>query len=188
MIAAAERKLRLLGLKNVNFSVSSYDRLSPEHFPAADLVFSNFGGLNCTSDLVSTAEAVGSMTKPGGYFVGVLMPPFSLWEFLSFASRLQWNQALRRLGDNVQATGFRGTEFPVYYHSPSYAKKSFSGQFDLKKLMGLSIVSPSPQSTGFISRFPLISKILVGVDGILERLPLARSIGDHYLIVLQKNQ
>jgi SAM-dependent methyltransferase len=188
MIAAARRKLHSVGLNNVNFSVCSYDRLSPEHFPAAELVFSNFGGLNCTSDLVSTANAIGSVTKPGGYIVGVLMPPFSLWEFLSFAFRLRWSQALRRLHDKAQATGFRGAEFPVYYHSPSYTRKSFSEQFEFRKLIGLSIVSPTPQSSGFISRFPFVSRILVDVDGMLEGLPLARSVGDHYVIVLQKKQ
>ncbi len=186
MIAATRLKFEDAGFDHVNFMVTSYDRLTPNNVPLADLVFSNFGGLNCTPDLKSAAEAIASVTKPGGYFIGVIMPPFSLWEALSYAARLQWRQTLRRVHDYAPATGFYGTIFPVYYYSPGTIVAAFSSHFDRRQLIGWSIISPSPQSTSFVKRHPMLANLLVGIDGLIETFPLLRSIGDHYLIILQK--
>lgn len=188
MMAAARRKLKPMDKMEIQLIVSSYDRLSPEVVPQSDLVFSNFGGLNCTSDLVSAANAIASVTKPGGYFVGVIMPSFSLWESVSYAIRLKWRESMRRAHPYAIASGFRGTVFPVYYYSPRTAAAAFSSHFVQKKLIGLSIFSPTPQSTRFIQQHPGLSNMLVGLDNIMEEIPLIRSIGDHYIIVLQRTQ
>jgi ubiquinone/menaquinone biosynthesis C-methylase UbiE len=186
MIAATQLKFANAGLDHIEFMVTSYDRLSPKNVPLADLVFSNFGGLNCTPDLASAADAIASVTKPGGYFIGVIMPPFSLWEALSYAARLQWRQTLRRVHDYAPATGFNGTIFPVHYYSPGTTAAAFSSHFDRRQLIGLSIISPSPQSRRFVQRHPMLADLLVGIDSFIETFPLLRSIGDHYLIVLQR--
>jgi ubiquinone/menaquinone biosynthesis C-methylase UbiE len=186
MITASRLKFEHAGIENVKFVVASYDRLSPKTIPLADLVFSNFGGMNCTPDLASAAEAIAGVTKPGGYFIGVIMPTFSLWEALSYAARLQWRQMLRRIHDHAPATGFDGTSFPVYYYSPGTATAAFSSHFERRQLIGLSIISPSPQSTRFVQRHPMLANSLIAIDGIIETFPLLRSIGDHYLIVLQR--
>jgi hypothetical protein len=186
MIAASRRKFEYAGIEDVKFMVASYDRLSPKTISLANLVFSNFGGLNCTPDLASAAEAIAAVTKPGGYFIGVIMPPFSLWEALSYAMRLQWRQMLRRAHDHAPATGFGEASFPVYYYSPRTVAAAFSSHFERRQLIGLSIISPSPQSTRFVQRHPMLTNSLIAIDGLIETYPLLRSIGDHYLIVLQR--
>lgn len=188
MVAAAKRKLKKSELRNAEFIVSSFDHLSPEEVPMADLTFSNFGGLNCTSDLVSAASAIAAVTRPGGYFVGVLMPPFSLWESFSYALHGQWRLTLRRAGQLAQATGFGENGFPVHYYSPHTTAAAFSEYFDHKKTIGWSIVSPTPQSRRFVQRHPVIAKMLVRIDGFIEEFPLFRSIGDHYVTVFQRKQ
>lgn len=188
MIAAAKKKLDSENFKNVDFSVLSFDRLSSQTFPAADLVLSNFGGLNCTADLRSVISGIASVTKPGGFFVGVIMPPFSLWEFFAFGLRLDWSHAVRRFRDHADATGFKSASFPVYYHLPSTVARVFSPFFALKNIIGLNIMSPNPQSTRFATVNPHLTSMLNSLDELIERLPLFRSIGDHYIIILQKRQ
>ena len=188
MIEAAKKKVESSGHPALDFVQGSYDRLDELSLPVADAVFSNFGGMNCTADLKRTARSIHSITKPGGYFFGVLMPPFALWEFTSFVLRLRWKEAFRRFGVSTSATGFRGKTFPVYYYSPASLLRAFSSEFVFRRLIGLSIVSPTPQSMDFASRHPRLTAGLEQLDNVIEELPFVRAAGDHYFVVLQKRR
>lgn len=188
MIIEARKKLELMHNVSVRFLESPYEKLGALALPLSNLVFSNFGGLNCTADLARTVQSVSAVTKPGGYFVGVIMPPVSLWETVSFASRFQWGQAFRRFRTQVPSTGFKDKTFAVFYHSPSYVAKIFEPEYELKRIIGLSIASPTPQSTTFVHRYPRFANLLTKMDAILEELPVLRTMGDHYVVVLQKRR
>ena len=188
MIRTARSKAEQSSCRNVHFAVASYDSISQNIVPSADLVFSNFGGLNCTSNLASAARAIASVTKSGGFMVGVIMPPFSLWESISYLARFEWRNAVRRLKKNAPATGFSSLTFPVHYYTPGTVAASFSTDFELIQITGLSIVSPTPQSRRFVQNHSVLTKILVGLDGLIERIPIIRAIGDHYIIVLRKKK
>jgi ubiquinone/menaquinone biosynthesis C-methylase UbiE len=186
MIQEAGRKAAREPGARVAFSVGSFHHLSG-HIPGLfDLAFSNFGGLNCTDDLSSVAGEVSSVLRPGGYFLAVVMPPFSLWEFFSYALRGQRRNALRRMRKGTLATGFDGKSFTVLYHSPRTFMDACSPWFELRDLIGLSIMSPTPQSTGFARAFPRLIRLLMWVDSQIERLPLFRSSGDHFIVICRK--
>ncbi len=186
MVSITKNKLQQNGLRSDDIAVSSFSSLSPSVVPVSDLAYSNFGGLNCIPDLESTARAVASVVRPGGFFIGVLMPPVSLWECVSFAARGRWKQALRRFRKTAPATGFGADSFPVYYHSVGSATKAFSVYFKRMRVIGLSIVTPTPQSIHFERSYPLLARFLVTLDGMLEEIPLLRACGDHYILVMQK--
>jgi ubiquinone/menaquinone biosynthesis C-methylase UbiE len=188
MIELARSKAEKEHAMNVKFRVASYDTLSPNVVPMADMVLSNFGGLNCTSDLASAARAIETVTNPGGNVVAVIMPPFSLWETVSYIARFEWRNASRRLRASAPSTGFIGTTFPVYYYTPQATTTAFSPYFERIQIVGLSIVSPTPQSTRFVNRHPTLARTLVAIDGCIETVPFFRSAGDHYIIVLKKKQ
>lgn len=188
MVSITQAKLKRGDHLNANVQVCSFDLVSPSIVPTCDLVYSNFGGLNCTARLESAANAVASVTKPGGYFVGVIMPPFSIWETVSFVFRRQWSAAFRRMRGPASATGFPLNTFPVYYYSARKAIRIFSRFFVPKQIIGLSVLSPTPQSILFVRRYPRLSKFLVMLDTLIERVPLLRSCGDHYILVLQRNR
>ncbi len=186
MIAVARDKAAKNHGDQPRFFVSSYDDLSSLSLSPADLVFSNFGGLNCAADLDSVARSIGGATKPGGYFIGVLMPPFSVWEFFSYAVRFRMSNALRRFRSRTPASGFNGRTFPVYYYSPGAVADAFSEDFIARKIIGLSVFSPTPQSTGFLRKHPGLSRKLSRLDDLIGELPFICSAGDHYIIVLEK--
>ncbi|HTP12250.1 MAG TPA: class I SAM-dependent methyltransferase [Bacteroidota bacterium] len=186
MIAAARSRLESSDKQGPRFYHISFEDLSAVPQKDFDLVFSNFGGMNCVRDLEQTARSIAGVLKPGAYFIGVLMPPFSIWESASFAARFRWSDAVRRFRAHTPATGFDDKTFPVFYHSPKTVVKEFSKDFILKRIVGLSIFSPTPQSTSFVRRHPRLWKVLGRLDSLVERIPLIRSIGDHYLIVLEK--
>ncbi len=186
MIRQARQKAAMHERRSLTFVVSSYDDLPTHIQRPVDAVFSNFGGLNCTQDLSATATSIDKILKSGGFFVGIIMPPFSVWEFLSYAARFQWKNAVRRLRSSTPATGFPKTTFPVFYYTPQNVVRKFGSGYKLATVIGLSVFSPPPQSTGFVRRFPRLSEVLFRFDKIASGLPLIRLLGDHFVIVLEK--
>lgn len=63
-----------------------------------DLIFSNFGGLNCISpeQLSSLSSTMSGLLKTNGRLVTVTMPPLCMWELFYFSLKLHLKKALRR--------------------------------------------------------------------------------------------
>ncbi|MGH2567857.1 MAG: class I SAM-dependent methyltransferase [Bacteroidota bacterium] len=186
MIREAVERARQARATEAAFRVGSFQDLSSIQGKPFDLVLSNFGGLNCVGSLENVAEQVASITRPGGYFVAVVMPPFSLWELLAGLVRHNFNFAFRRLRTNVQASGFGGKSFTVSYFSPGKFASVFSRWFEVKQVRGFNIVSPPPHATRFVSSSPRLTQRLVRLEEMIAAFPLLRSIGDHYLMVLRR--
>ena len=57
-----------------------------------DLIFSNFAGLNCTSELGKVIQSFDSLLNPGGIVTMVILPKFCLWETM-LLFRGKWKTA-----------------------------------------------------------------------------------------------
>ena len=166
--------------------VALYEDLSPLGSKQFDIVLSNFGGLNCTSNLRGVAEQVSLHLKPGGYAIAVVMPPFSLWETFAYAFRGKIREAIRRIRPNGTETQFSGNKFTVYYFSRRRMSEAFSEQFDVVETYALNVLSPPPHAWNIRRRFPHLTAGLEKIDDLTCHLPLFRSIGDHTVIVMRK--
>jgi len=186
MIAMAEEKRRSQGLRGVHFQVASFGQLPRSLAGRYDLAISNFGGLNCTPDLRSTCTEVARLVKPKGYFVAVVMPPFSLWEAASAIVRGNIGLARRRWSRSARAAGFGEESFDVWYHSAGSLARAFRQAFRVEEVLGLDIVSPPPHARQFVSRHPRLTASLQRADSYLGSLPLLRSLGDHVLVVFRR--
>jgi ubiquinone/menaquinone biosynthesis C-methylase UbiE len=186
MINQARRKAQQERGGGIRFIEGSFERLTEFVDRPVNLVLSNFAGLNCTNNIAGVAKEISCVTVPGGFFLGVVMPRFSVWESLSYAVRGDWKGIFRRMGTATPATGFRDGTFDVSYHSPSTFIRAFQPWFSVKRLVGISILSPTPQSMSFYRAYPRLARWLQKLDAIVGPLPLFRSIGDHYLIVFQR--
>src|SRR5688572_4981004 len=62
-----------------------------------DLVFSNFGGLNCITpeSFQKLLNKLPGILTPQGRFVAVIMPKFCLWESIYFLLKFQFKNAFR---------------------------------------------------------------------------------------------
>ncbi len=93
-----------------------------------DLVFSNFGGLNCIppAALKSLGEVLPGKLKPGGMFVAVVMSRFCWWETLYYLLKMNPKTAFRRLSRNpVNAHLDEKTTVPTWYYSPAEFRRFF---------------------------------------------------------------
>ena len=184
MISEAKRLTGSNG--NLSFAIGSFERIGATTRELFNLVLSNFGGFNCTKELKAVMEEVSAHLLPGGYLVAVVMPPFSLWESLSYVVRGEFRNVFRRIHNEADATGFRQHTFRVHYHSLSSFRRAARKQFSVVRMFGLSVFSPTPQSIRFVSSYPRLTRFLQQVDSQVQHLAILRGIGDHFAIILQK--
>ena len=97
MVAVAREKALQAGL-NIETRVCDFAGLAQLPEGDFDLVFSNFGGLNCIppEELAALWPVLFGKLRPGGQVVAVLMGRFCWWETLYFLLKGRWRQAFRR--------------------------------------------------------------------------------------------
>jgi ubiquinone/menaquinone biosynthesis C-methylase UbiE len=151
-----------------------------------DGAYSNLGGLNCTNRLESVATDLGGLVKPGGFFIATVMPSFCLWETVAFATRFRWRDAFRRKSGEGTLASLHGARVRTYYHSARAFSAAFAEYFEPVKTVGLAVLLPPPN---FEHAYALLGRslhLLESVDEAVAGLPLFRSIGDHYVMVLRR--
>lgn len=186
MIAQAlKRAYETKGVR-INFQVGSFEDLSQFSNSSFDLVLSNFGGLNCIQRLDRSSSEVGRVVAPGGHCIAMVMPPVCLWEAVAGLCKFNLGFAFRRLKGQSLATGFHGRTFDVYYHAPRPVRRMFSAQFEVCALLGINIFSPPPHALSFAQNHVKLTSLLRWIDDRLERFPVLRAMGDHYIIMMKK--
>lgn len=186
MLEEAQRKVKTIGKPLCKFYQGSFEALPSKIDAQYDVAFSNFGGLNCNDNLEVVAKELARVVKSSGFIVGVIMPPFSLWETASYLLRGEFQQAFRRLDPQTHATGFSDKTFTVYYHSPAKIALALAPYFGIGQIIGLNIISPPPHAVRFPMRFPRLCNFLNRCDETIGTLPILRAIGDHYIVIAKK--
>jgi ubiquinone/menaquinone biosynthesis C-methylase UbiE len=184
MISAINSKIAMGNyagrLRALQLSYDQIDQLRSEKF---DFIFSNFGGLNCISDLSLVTKHLHHILNPGGHVCFVIMPPICPWELLS---ALKGNRsAFRRLAKNGVMAHIEGQYFPTYYHSISAIKESFGSKFKLIASEGLAAISPPPHRRDFPTRHPGIYSLLRKSDAAVNTYFPFNRWADHVIMTFR---
>ncbi|MBS1979134.1 MAG: class I SAM-dependent methyltransferase [Bacteroidetes bacterium] len=156
----------------------------PEIKSQYDVVFSNFGGLNCLSDLTVVAAHLTRLLKPGGYVVWVIMPPLCPWEW-GWVFKGKFSDAFRRLRTDGTIAYVEGHRFKAYYHSVSKIKKALGQSFRLVGLEGLGSISPPPFATRFTASHKVLHKVLTAAEKSVCSIPPFNRWADHIMVSFQ---
>ncbi len=148
-----------------------------------DHIFSNFGGLNFTSDPGAVIRQFERLLKPGGVVTLVVMPPLSPWE-VAAAFKGNFKMAFRRLKKGTDAN-VEGVHFPVFYYRPGKLIKEFGRSYDRIAILGLSSVAPPPNFDRFFSKHHALVRGLALVEDHVSRYPPFNSWADHYIISMR---
>jgi SAM-dependent methyltransferase len=129
MTEATRQKAKAAGWENqVEVQVCSFAEIGRFSSQQFNLVFSNFGGLNCASpeDLKKLSLDLQKLIAPGGHFAAVVMSRFCWQETLYFLLKLNPRKAFRRLSrEPVNARLDEKTTLPTWYYSPSEFRRLF---------------------------------------------------------------
>jgi len=178
MISAIQNKIKISNAQD-RFTVQkvSFTELEKVKGAPYDLVFSNFGGLNCIPDLHAVTKFLNQLVKPGGYVVWVVMPPVCPWE-LAQILRGRFHVAVRRLNPNGVLANVEGAQVMTWYYSPSKVIEAFMPEFQLVQKQALSLFCPPSYMDRFPHRFPRLTRFLLQLDGQLGRRFPFHNFGD----------
>jgi ubiquinone/menaquinone biosynthesis C-methylase UbiE len=151
-----------------------------------DLIFSNFAGLNCTNELSKVLRSFSPLLKPGGIVTLVILPKFCLWE-TSLFFRGKFKTAFRRsFSKKGRKAHIEGEYFYCWYYDPSFVKKYLRDEFNVLDLEGLCTIVPPSYMENFAEKHPASYNFLKKWEHKWKDKWPWRSIGDYYIISLQK--
>ncbi len=147
MLEVCKAKVKKAGLENqITIRQLDMTKLSELVFTEKfDLIFSNFGGLNCLSPqaLKKLFAAIQNRLNPGGKLIAVIMPDFCLVESLYFLAKLKFKEIFRRKTKSFLLANVGGVSVKTWYYSPA----------DVKKYLGNDFKEIQFESIGFLPSF-----------------------------------
>lgn len=188
MLKVTDKKVEQFSMQqNISSQYLDLDSLNQTLFNKKfDLIFSNFGGLNCVSPeaMKKLLKKLPSMLNPGGRFVGVIMPKFCAWETIFFLLRLQFKKAFRRMSRG-DATNLQEGNAKAWYYQPTEIRRWSKHAFRVIDVRPIGVTLPPV----YLERFFEMKKRWLMTLNRVERKLVQRSIlsgmADHYVIDLQ---
>jgi trans-aconitate methyltransferase len=183
MISIASEKHPHISFKKVDITTITSEMFS-EKF---DLIFSNFGGLNCLSpeEIEHFIGISDSLLNPNGKMALVLMPKSCLWERFYFLIKRQTKKAFRRNTDNAVLANVDGVQVPTWYYNPKQISRLADKNFTEKLVKPVGISIPPSYLESFFTTKKRFLKLLIWKERFLSNSFWAK-YADHFLIVLQK--
>jgi SAM-dependent methyltransferase len=149
-----------------------------------DLVVSNFGAINCVSDLPLLGCKLAAWVKPGGTLALVFMGRFCAWETAYYAARLD-RRAMRRWSGRARASVGRES-VDVNYWLQSEVLRALGPSFRLLSVRGVGALLPPSYLFHWVERRPRLFGTLVQWERHTSHIwPLSR-VGDHTLFILRR--
>ncbi|MBK6834132.1 MAG: methyltransferase domain-containing protein [Bacteroidetes bacterium] len=176
-------------IENVNFDTcDARNLLSKYKTNTYDLIFSNFGGLNCLSEkeLESFASDANQLLKKDGILACVIMGRKCRWE--NFFFRIKKDPRLnRRKTTEGLKTQINESVFNTYYYSPAEFAQLSKTSFKLVKHKPIGYFVPPSFFNSFYKNKLWILKLLNVFEKLFAQFSFQSDAADHYLIILQKN-
>jgi ubiquinone/menaquinone biosynthesis C-methylase UbiE len=174
--------------KNLTFDFLDCTKIAQKYAPNSfDLVFSNFGGLNCLSpnELQLFFESSSTILTSEGTIVAVIMPKNTLWEQFYFIVKGKFNTAFRRKKE-FSIANVNAQQVKTYYYNPQDIERLISNNFIIlaKYPIGL-FVAPS-YLEHFINSKPRLFSFLNYLEKKITNFSFLSKYADHYIIYLQK--
>jgi len=174
--------------ENINFLKKDLNKITSTDFQEKfDLVFSNFGGLNCIDEkgIVRLGNEVNKILKHKGSFVAVIMPSFSIIETFYFLLKFQINKAFRRSKKFVFAN-VSGQKVKTWYYSPKNFAKLMPSDLHILETKPIGLFLPPSYLEPFFIQHSAILASLNKLENWLGIFAWQAKVSDHYYIKFTK--
>ena len=188
MIEVVNTKISKAGYQaRVTAQVCGFDDLSALSETGFELVFSNFGGLNCIppESLAALSKALDEKTAPGARLMLVVMSRFCWWETAYFLLKGRWREAFRRFSRKpVAARLDQVTTIQTWYYAPAGLIALFP-EFKVESCHPAGFWLPPSYLNPFFAKKTRLLKMLEWLEQHATLRWLARW-SDHYVVLLRK--
>lgn len=147
-----------------------------------DLVFSNFGGLNCLTgnELTVLSQSLKNLLSSTGRFIAVVMPNFCMIESIYFFSKFNFKKVFRRR--EMQFVNVNDSLIKTYYYNPKSFFGYFKNEFNLIKTVSVGLTIPPSYLNNFFEKKLNTLQLLNRTEHFCGNNLFSASISDHYLI------
>lgn len=183
MIAVAQSKANL---KNLTFKVLDINNINQET-QKFDLLFSNFGGLNCLTyaELQHFFESAKNIISEKGKINLVIMPKNTIWEQIYFSLKFDFKNAFRRKKEFALAN-VEGEKVATYYYNPKVIVHLCQATFEIIDVKPIGFFVPPSYLEPFFKNKKVFLKGLNFLENRVKNWSFLSKYADHYIITLQK--
>ena len=180
MIEVARKKV-----PSAVFDTSGFEEVCSKN-AKFDIIFSNFGGLNCVDylTLTTTIQALSEKLNPGGKIICVLMGRKCIWDNFFLLLKGKLKHIGRRNTDNPIKVNVANTDVNTWYYSPKQIKK-IKGVNSIK-LNPIGLFVPPSYLSSYFDKRPKLLRFLNTMDRRFSFRFLS-NFADHYYIELEKS-
>jgi len=183
MLRQAEDKARSAAVSpRPRFRALAWEDLGSLDEPPFDGLVSNFGGLNCVTDLASVARSAAARLRSGGVAVLCIMGPLVPWEWAWFVLRGEPAKAFRRL----QRGGAKWSGIAIHYPSIRQVREAFSHDFRTLRVAAVGALLPPPYTEPFCGKWPTLIRGLDAIERRFESVWPLPHLADHYVLELRR--
>lgn len=157
--------------------------------PKTDIIFSNFGGLNCVSeqDLKNVVVDFHSQLHSNGSICAVVMGSNCKWEDIYFKYIKHPSYQRRKKSEGVSAT-INGNTFTTWYYSPYQLKTIFESHFSCELIKPIGLFIPPSYLNYYFETKSWALKLLAGLETVFGGISSLSNYADHYLIILKRKE
>lgn len=185
MIEQMRKKAELNDLtEKISAYCCSFTDLKTVPVQSFDVIYSNFGGLNCIPDIGPVAAELRPFLRKGTLLFLTIMPPVCPWEIL-YAVRGRMRFAFRRLQKSGTTSRIEGRYFLSWYFTPREVKRAFGPDFTTVSLHGVASLTPPPYMLRLQRKFPRLLHTLMRMDEIVSAWPPFNQWADYFFITLR---
>ncbi|MEZ5038806.1 MAG: class I SAM-dependent methyltransferase [Saprospiraceae bacterium] len=189
MIKVCQAKAaKLKGVRELHFQTASFLQLAEKFAPQSfDLLFSNFGGLNCIGpeDTQTFSQIGHRLLKPGGKLFLVYISKACVWERLYFSYQKEVEKAQRRSAEGPIISRLEGHAVPIWYYSYKELVALFREDFRVIQRFPIGLCVPPSYLEPLFKNREYFLKGLGWLDQGL-RWPSLANYGDHIGVVLER--
>lgn len=171
-----------------------FERLSVQEandvLAGKDLVFSNFGGLNCLSpdELRDFFKRCSERLDHGACLFLVVMGRKCFWERIYFLLKLNGKKAFRRLSKHGVETQIGEAEIKTWYYSPRELSQLAGNNFAVKNYGPVGLFIPPSYLEPFFEKNKVLLRWFEKADRFFSGFRILSDHADHYFIYLEKTK
>lgn len=174
--------------QNVSFAHLDLSRPALGHSEKFELVFSNFGGLNCLKqeELKALSAFFHGIQEKDQELFFVVMGRECIWERLYFKLKGENEKSLRRKQPNGAKAVIGNQEFTTWYYSPHELKEVFASHYEVMKTLPVGFFIPPSFLNNFFKTRKWLLSLFIFMDKRIENVSFLSNYADHYIIRLKR--
>lgn len=178
-------KFQLLDINNLN--VISNQKNLENKSQKFDLIFSNFGGLNCLSkpQLKIFFKNASKLLTENGKIICVIMPKNCVWENTYLFITGKWKQLFRRNTSESIDVKVGNSIVKTWYYNPKEITELTISKYSIESFKPIGFFIPPSYLESFFKNKIGLLNILNWMEKRVKYLSFLSRYSDHYIISLQ---